>query len=242
MLFKKKCYITPGGESPALYSDLITEPHILIAGATGSGKSVLINSFIARLLMSASPATAELILIDPKRVELAPLKRLPHTVEYAAETEAAKIALQNAVQTMIKRYEIMSARGLKKWDGGHIYIIIDEYADLMITAKKAIEPLIIRIAQLGRAANIHLIIATQRPTREIIAGAIRVNIDCKIALHTATAQDSRNIIETRGAESLPRFGYCYKLNPDGLNAAKVPDISDRLPALIDYWTSKKCIA
>ena len=243
MLFKKpKTYITPGGEAPALYSQLISEPHLLIAGATGSGKSVLINSLIARLLMGSSPATAKLILIDPKKVELAALAKLPHCIGYADTAETAKIELTEAVNIMMSRYGDMRKRNLKNHDGDHIYIIIDEYADLMVQAKKSIEPLITRIVQLGRAANIHLIIATQRPTREVIAGAIRVNLDCKIALHTATAQDSRNIIEAKGAEALPRFGYGYILNPDGLNPYKLPDISDKLPGLINFWTSKNCIA
>ncbi len=243
MIFKRqKEYITPGGESPALYSQLINEPHVLIAGATGSGKSVLINSFVARLLMGASPASAKLILIDPKRVELAPLRSLPHCIGYANTAETAKIELIQAVDIMMRRYDEMSRQGVKNYAGAALYIIIDEYADLIVTSKKAIEPLITRIVQLGRAANVHLIVATQRPTREVIAGAIRVNLDCKIALHCATAQDSRNIIETKGAESLPRFGYGYILNPDGLQAVKIPAIDDKLPALVNYWTSKQCTA
>lgn len=235
-------YITPGGNAPRLYSDLLyNEPHILIAGATGSGKSILINSLLARLLMSDSPVKSKLILIDPKKVELSPLEKLPHTLKYADEPDTAAAALDFAVNLMLFRYSEMKKQGIKKYNGAPVYIVIDEYADLIVTNRKQIEPLITRLVQLGRAANIHLIIATQRPTREIIAGAIRVNLDCKIALHTATAQDSRNIINQTGAESLPRFGFAYILNSDGLQMQPVIDISEQLPALVNFWTSKKCI-
>lgn len=237
MFFKKVTYQTPGGEAPALYGNLLKEPHILIAGATGSGKSVLINSLLARLLMGSSPATAQLILIDPKKVELSSLKKLPHCIGYADDEKTAVIQLDYAVRIMMKRYQEMQKNGLKKHTGAAIYVVIDEYADLIITAKKAVEPLITRLSQLGRAANIHLIVATQRPTRDIIAGAVRVNLDCKIALHCATAQDSRNILTQSGAERLPRFGQAYILNPDGINLVEIPAIDDKLPALVSYWNS-----
>ena len=227
---------TPGGTSPAIYSEILQETHILIAGATGSGKSVLINSLVARLLMTESPARARLILIDPKRVELSPLKKLPHCISYANDPETARAALEQAVGLMMMRYSEMEIQGVKKYTGEAVYIIIDEYADLIVTSKKEIVPLVTRLAQLGRAANIHLIVATQRPTAEVIAGAIRVNLDCKIALHTARAQDSRNIIGEKGAELLPRYGFGIMLNAEKMQQIALPPIDEQLPALIDFYT------
>lgn len=241
LLQKQTTYTAPGGEAPKIYGDILTsEPHILIAGATGSGKSVLVNSLLARLIMGKTPASAQLILIDPKRVELFPLRSLPHCIGYADTPQGAAFELSKAVNLMNARYTQMQAQGVKNYQGAAVYIIIDEYADLIVTAKKQVEPLITRLIQLGRAANIHLIIATQRPTREVISGAIRVNLDCKIALHCATAQDSRNILGQTGAETLPRFGYCYMLNSDGLNCWELPPIDDKLPALVRWWTSPEC--
>lgn len=237
----KKYYKAPGGRAPALYGELLNnESHILIAGATGSGKSVLINSIIARALMEHTPATLQFILIDPKKVELNALRRLPHTLYYADETNTAAAALRAAIGIMEGRYKELQRSGAKKYAGPQIYIIIDEYADLMVTGRKQIEPLITRLIQLGRAAGIHLIIGTQRPTREVISGAIRVNLDCKIALHTATAQDSRNIININGAEALPRYGHAYILNADGLKQQPLPPLDEALPALIQFWTGSKC--
>lgn len=238
---KKKIWVTPGGQYPMVYEKILfSEPHVLIAGATGSGKSVLINSLLARLLMGASPAKAQLVLIDPKKVELNQLRRLPHCIGYADNETSASALLQSVVNVMMSRYVEMQDRGIKKYDGSDIYVIIDEYADLIVTNRKGIEPLVTRIVQLGRAANIHLIVATQRPTRDVISGAIRVNLDCKIALHTATAQDSRNIINQSGAETLPRFGNCFMLSSDGLSRYMLPPIDNILPDLISWWNSDRC--
>ena len=232
-------YITPGGKSPKIYSDLTTENHILIAGATGSGKSTLINSFIARLLMSNSPATAQFIFIDTKRIELYQYRKLPHTINYSDTPEKAINALNYAIKTMECRYNRMQKNGQKTTTEAHIYIFIDEYADLITTHKKQIEQLTTKIIQLGRAAGIHLIIGTQRPCREVITGTIKVNLDCKIALRTASAQDSRNIIGINGAECLPRFGCGIISNCEGIKHYELPML--RPDALIKYWNSKQCI-
>lgn len=231
-------YITPGGNCPRIYSELTQENHILIAGCTGSGKSTFINSFISRLLMENSPARLELVLIDLKKVELYQYKRLPHCLSYSDTAPAAVNALNAVLIEIDKRFNEMRKQGRKTTARPHIYIVIDEFADLIITAKKQIEPLITRISQIGRAAGVHLIIGTQRPTREIITGCIKVNFDCKIALRTATAQDSRNIIGVNGAENLPRYGAGIIARPGGIACYELPIIS---PApLVDYWTSRKC--
>lgn len=210
-----KKWNTPGGNAPGVILDMLKQPHLLIAGATGSGKSVLINTLIY-IALYHSPATIKFILIDPKRVELIDYKTLPHVIKYASEPAEIVAVLCYAVSLMERRFKEMQRRELKEYDGSHVYIIIDEFADLMTTQKRETMPLLIRLAQLGRAARVHLIVATQRPTRDIINGSIKVNMDSRVALRCPTAQDSRNIINIKGAETLPRYGYGYYLTPETL--------------------------
>jgi DNA segregation ATPase FtsK/SpoIIIE-like protein len=187
---------TPGGTAAAVCLDMLKQPHLLIAGSTGSGKSVLINSLIYTALYH-SPAAVRLILIDPKRVELVDYKPLPHCIRYASEPGDIGAALVYAVEVMEERYKRMQSARQKKSTEQDIFVIVDEFADFMITQKRETIPQIIRLAQLGRAANLHLILATQRPTRDIINGQIKVNLDSRVALRCPTGQDSRNIINTR---------------------------------------------
>ena len=226
------------GYTPDLCRDILKQPHSLIAGATGSGKSVLINALIYTALYQ-HPNRCRFILIDPKRVELMQYKQLPHTIKYASEPADILKALNLAVQIMENRFRAMQAQGQKKTAEGNLYIIIDEFADLMTTQKHSTTPQICRIAQLGRAAGVHLIIATQRPTKDIITGQIKVNIDCRVALRCPTAQDSRNIINYKGAELLPRYGMGYYLTPETMRPElwEIPIIEDdAIKKIIEYWT------
>ena len=163
----RKQWRTPGGTASAICLNMLEQPHLLIAGSTGSGKSVLINSLIYTALFK-SPNQCKFILIDPKRVELVEYKQLPHTISHNSELPDILEALQTAIGLMENRYKLMQRQRLKKSNAADIYIIIDEYVDLVIQSKKQVERYIIRLSQLGRAANIHLILATQRPTRDII--------------------------------------------------------------------------
>lgn len=208
-----KQWKTPPGMAVSSLMDMLQQPHLLIAGSTGSGKSVLINSLVYTALYYA-PTEKQILLIDPKRVELFEFLRLPHCIGYASEPDQITNALAWAVSLMEYRFNIMRAEQLKKSREPDIYIIIDEFADLIITSKKRVLPLLSRLTQLGRAANIHTILATQRPTRDIISGQIKVNVDARVALRCPTAQDSRNIINVKGAESLPRYGFGYYLTPE----------------------------
>lgn len=220
---------------------MLKQPHLLIAGSTGSGKSVLINSLIYTALYK-SPNKCKFILIDPKRVELIDYKPLPHTISYSSEIPDILKALQYSVELMEKRYKQMQRQRIKKSNDADIYIIIDEYADLVIQAKKQVEPYIIRLSQLGRAANIHLILATQRPTRDIVTGAIKVNLDSRVALRCSTAQDSRNVLDVKGAENLPRYGYAYYKTPEGLKLISIPMINqEELVNRVKWWTNQKSI-
>jgi S-DNA-T family DNA segregation ATPase FtsK/SpoIIIE len=219
---------------------MLKQPHLLIAGSTGSGKSVLINSLIYTALYKP-PTVCGFILIDPKRVELNQYRPLPHCLRYASEPDEIAATLAAAVALMDDRYKALQAQGLKEWDGGHIYIIIDEFADLMTTQKRNTLPQLQRLAQLGRAAHLHLIAATQRPTKDIINGQIKVNMDSRLALRCPTAQDSRNIINTKGAETLPRYGFGYYLTPETMTPQLIhipytspPDIANR----VKWWTDQ----
>ena len=225
---------------PRLCLDILNQPHVLIAGATGSGKSVLINSLIYTALFSG-PSKKQLILIDPKRVELADYKALPHTIRYASEPFEIVKALTLAIGIMERRYKHMQKRRQRKSNEADIYIIVDEFADLMTTQKRETLPLLCRLAQLGRAANLHLILATQRPTSDIINGQIKVNIDARLALRCPTAQDSRNIIHEKGAELLPRYGQGYYLTPETMTpvAVCIPYIDpDAINSIVAYWNPK----
>lgn len=237
----RKQWRMPGGTAAAVCLDMLKQPHLLIAGATGSGKSVLINSLIYTALYN-SPNRYRFVLIDPKRVELIDYKPLPHTISYNSEIPDILEALQAAIDLMEDRYKLMQRQRIKKSKAADIFIIIDEYADLIVQAKKQVEHNIIRLSQLGRAANIHLILATQRPTRDIITGAIKVNLDSRVALRCPSPQDSRNIIDIKGAETLPRYGYGYYRTAAGLELINIPLTEPaELASRVKWWTNQKNI-
>lgn len=229
-------YTTPSGQVYTLYKDMLTQTHFLIAGAAGSGKSVIINGIIHTALYH-SPATVGFILIDPKRVELSEYRHLPHCLRYASEPADMLNALCYAMELTEGRYKAMQRQGVRKFDGGDVYVIIDEFADLMTTQKRAVTPLIQRLCQIGRAASVHVIAATQCPIAAVIPTPIKCNFDARVGLRTRSAQDSRNIIGKPGLEYLPRYGQGYYMTPDGEHLYNIPMIEDADRArLIDYWT------
>ena len=221
-------------------ADMLSRPHLLIGGTTGSGKSVLINDLMYTALMRP-PTMASFVLIDPKRVELKDYRNLPHTIAYASEPDDIVATLQTVVKAMDDRFKDMEARDQKVTDYSDVYVVIDEFADLITTSKKQVLPLLCRIAQLGRAAKIHLIMATQRPTRDIITGQIKVNIDARVALRCPTAQDSRNIMNLNGAERLPQYGQGYYLTPESNMPTlyEIPYIPEAdIRERIAYWMTQ----
>ena len=239
---RKKTYRTPTGNVYTLFSDMAAQPHLLVAGATGSGKSVVINGIIYNLLHTG-PAENAFILIDPKRVELSQYRNVPHCIRYASEPSDMIQALQDALTITEQRYREMQHKGIRKYDGGNVYVIIDELADLMTTQKRAVQPLIQRLAQIGRAARVHIIAATQCPLATVIPTAISVNFDARVGLRTRNAQDSRNILGYAGCEQLPRYGQAYYMTPEGITLYNVPMYSDSaISDLVSWWTGRRCIA
>ena len=232
----KKRYKTPGGTFYTIYRDMLTQPHLLVAGATGSGKSVVINGIIHTALLE-SPAKYQFVLIDPKRVELAEYRKLPHVIRYASEPAEMIQALNYAMEITENRYKEMRRKHLRKYEGPAVYVIIDELADLMTTNRKQVQPLIQRLAQIGRAASVHIIAATQCPLSAVIPTPIKVNFDARVALRTRSAQDSRNILGLKGCELLPRYGEGYYMTPDGLTKYIIPMYADaERQRIIKYWS------
>ena len=200
-----------------IVGDIGKLPHVLIAGTTGSGKSVCTNSLIISLLYKSSPDDVRFIMVDPKMVELAPYNGIPHLlIPVVTDPKKAAGALQWAVYEMMKRYKAFSEVGVKKLeeynvlaakreDLNHmasVVVVIDELADLMLVAAKEVEESICRVAQMGRAAGMHLVIATQRPSADVITGLMKANIPSRIAFAVASSLESRIILDTTGAEKL----------------------------------------
>lgn len=205
--------------------DLEKMPHLLIAGSTGSGKSVCINSIIVALLYNNAPADLRLLLVDPKRVELTCYNGIPHLLSpVITEVDKTVSALKWAVWEMERRYKMFSDQGKRNITAynmapgpegkmPYIVIIIDELADLMATSAKEVEGSIVRLAQMARATGIHLVIATQRPSVDVLTGLIKANISARIAFATASQVDSRTILDLSGAEKLLGFGDMLFISP-----------------------------
>lgn len=242
-----RSYVTPGGRVYDPFLSLASRPHLLIAGATGSGKSVALNGILASLLMTESPVTVRFCLIDPKKVELIQYADLPHTVRYASEMSDIIRALQWAAEETDRRFSVMQKARVKDYDGSALYVIVDELADLMTSAKNETLPLLQKLAAIGRAAKVHVIACSQNIMAQTIPTVLRCNFSAVLGLRTATAQQSRFLISVPGCEKLPdpkREGKGYGFLRDGADLDKLyvykysdPVLSD----LIDWWTSAKCI-
>lgn len=237
-------YTTPSGETYTLFTDILRQPHTLIAGCQGSGKSVVINGLIDTLMYRApfdQDGGAQMVLIDPKRVELAAYKDLPHTLAHAAgfNPDAWLKALNSAIRIMDARYAYMEKKGLKKYDRGDLYVIIDEWANVYKNGGKDAYKAVLRLTSEGRAAKVHLIMATQVPKANIIPTEIRENFDSRICLRTANAIQSRVIMEDNGCESLPRYGQGFYVNPEGTELYNIPYVQqDELDRNIAWWSEQ----
>ena len=238
-----------------IVGDMTKMPHLLIAGATGQGKSVCINALIASMLMQKTPAQLRLMLIDPKRVEMSAYNGLPHLmVPVLVEPHQAAAALRWAVAEMDRRYKLLSAIGVRNIQGynekavvssakplPYVVIVVDELADLMMVAAGEVEELICRIAQLARAVGIHLIVATQRPSTDIITGLIKANIPSRIAFAVGSQVDSRVILDSGGAEKLLGRGDMLYQPVDAGQPARIQGafVSDKeVDAIVGWWKAQ----
>jgi S-DNA-T family DNA segregation ATPase FtsK/SpoIIIE len=242
-------------------ADLATMPHLLIAGSTGSGKSVAINAMIMSLLFRTTPAQVRLILVDPKRVELGMYEGIPHLLTpIITEPKLAANALRNAVREMERRLKLLASRSVRNIDQYNklfegsmpslfeeeedneplpfIVIIIDELADLMMLDRANVEESITRLAQMARAVGIHLVLATQRPSVDVITGLIKANVPTRMSFRLATKVDSRTILDTNGAEALLGRGDMLFLPPgtSRLMRLHAPYVSEKeTAAVVEFW-------
>lgn len=234
-------------------ADLAAMPHLLIAGATGSGKSVMINALLTSLLYRNAPADMKLILVDPKRVELGLYNDIPHLLTpVIVEPEKCISALKWAVAEMERRYKLladMGNRNIVEYNGAHkgeampyIVIVIDELADLMVLAAADVETLIVRLAQMARAVGIHLVLATQRPSVDVITGIIKANIPARLAFSVASQIDSRTILDQMGAEKLLGKGDMLFSSPEYIKPRRIQGVfidDKETKALTDYLRSAR---
>jgi DNA segregation ATPase FtsK/SpoIIIE, S-DNA-T family len=245
-------------------ADLATMPHVLIAGSTGSGKSVAINAMIMSVLYKATPQQVRMILVDPKRVELGMYEGIPHLfTPIITEPKLAANALRNAVREMERRLKLLASRSVRNIDQynklfdhqtpslfeqgeeeqplPHIIIIIDELADLMMLDKANVEEAITRLAQMARAVGIHLVLATQRPSVDVITGLIKANVPTRVSFRLATKVDSRTILDSNGAEALLGRGDMLFLPPgtSRLQRLHAPFVTEKeIADVVAFWKNQ----
>ncbi len=235
-------------------ADLGKMPHVLIAGATGSGKSVCVNALICSILMKATPRDVKFIMIDPKRVEMVQYKGIPHLLcEVIVEPEQAVNALKWTVGTMEGRYHEFAQRGVRNIAAynealrpgeprmPYIVVVIDELADLMMVSAYEVEATITRIAQLARATGIHLVVATQRPSVQVITGLIKANIPSRIAFAMTSGVDSRTILDANGAEDLLGRGDMLYQPIDAPRAVRLQGVlvtDNEIEELSHHWKAQ----
>ena len=233
-------------------TDLAGLPHILIAGATGSGKSVCINSIVASLLFTKPPDQLRVLMVDPKRVELTPFNGIPHLIApVIVDVDKVNPALRAMMREMFLRYKLMEDIGTRNIAGynakskekmPYLVLIVDELADLMMVGGFEIEQNLVRLAQLGRATGIHLVLATQRPSVNVVTGLLKANIPARVAFAVASQVDSRVILDTVGAEKLLGRGDMLLLNNDSPKSRRVQGTlvyDEEVDRLVDFWTNQK---
>ena len=241
-----------GTGNQSVHCDLSKLPHLLVAGATGSGKSVCINSIISGFLMKKTPEELRFVMIDPKRVELTPYNGIPHllTDPIVEPSEAVK-SLKLMIEEMTLRFKILESNNSKnisiynsknKVEMPHIVVIVDELADLMLSASSEVEKLLVRLAQLGRATGIHLIVATQRPSVDVVTGLIKANFPSRISFSVTSQIDSRTIIDSPGAEKLLGKGdmlFAPVDNPTPTRAQGIWISDQDIDRIVSHWKNQE---
>ncbi len=240
-----------GSGGDPMMADLAKMPHTLVAGATGSGKSVCMNTIVTGLLMSKTPMEVRMVMIDPKRVELTPYQGIPHLyAPVIVDPETAVKALKSLVKEMMDRFEMLEKAGVKNIVSfnernvvkmPYLVLLVDELADLMLTSSNEVEQLLVRLAQLGRATGVHLVVATQRPSVDVVTGLIKANFPSRISFAVGSQVDSRTILDAVGADKLLGKGdMLYKpidlSQPVRVQGAFLAE--DEIESVIDFWLER----
>ena len=239
------------GGSPVVL-DLASLPHMLIAGATGSGKSVCINSIVASFLLTKTPEQLRILMVDPKRVELTPFNGIPHLVgPVIVDAEEVNTALRGLIREMLARYKLMEEIGARNIEGYNkrakekmpfLVLIVDELADLMMVGGFEVEQNLVRLAQLGRATGIHLVLATQRPSVNVVTGLLKANIPARAAFAVASQVDSRVILDAVGAEKLLGKGDMLLLHNESPKPSRVQGTlvyDQEIDHMVEFWLSQE---
>jgi S-DNA-T family DNA segregation ATPase FtsK/SpoIIIE len=232
--------------------DLAALPHMLIAGATGSGKSVCINSIVASFLLTKTPEQLRILMVDPKRVELTPFNGIPHLVgPVIVDAEEVNTALRGLIREMLGRYKLMEEIGARNIDGYNkrskvkmpfLVLIVDELADLMMVGGFEVEQNLVRLAQLGRATGIHLVLATQRPSVNVVTGLLKANIPARAAFAVASQVDSRVILDAVGAEKLLGKGDMLLLHNESPKPSRVQGTlvyDQEIDHMVEFWLNQE---
>ena len=233
----------PAGETYVRqFKEMFEAPHLLIGGETGSGKSTVLNGLLLAAIATKSPSEAMFYLVDTKEVELTQYKDLPHTISVITEAAEVPSLLAKVCAYMQKEYHRMAEVGIRKSDATHIYIIIDEIADLMISQyAREIKRGLQRILQKGRACNIHIIACTQSPSRKTLPAEVVINFTNRVALHCASAIESRQILNEKGAENIMGYGtILYKAPMQGIQELSgIPCYSDEeIARRVGFWVKQ----
>ena len=238
------------GGSPVVL-DLASLPHVLIAGATGSGKSVCINSIVASFLLTKTPDQLRILMVDPKRVELTPFNGIPHLIgPVIVDAEEVNTSLRGLIREMLNRYKLMEESGARNIDGynkrakdkmPYLVLIVDELADLMMVGGFEVEQNLVRLAQLGRATGIHLVLATQRPSVNVVTGLLKANVPARVAFAVASQVDSRVILDSIGAEKLLGKGDMLLLHNESPKPSRVQGTlvyDHEIDQMVEFWTGQ----
>ena len=230
-----KTFTSLNGSSWQVCDDLLKEYHVIIGGTTGSGKSTFLQSILYSALIH-SPAKYQFLFIDLKRVELSQYKALPHALGYATEIDQTIKYFDQIIKLIEKRFTEMESRKVREYPGNHIWIVIDELADLMQQAPEKITSQLVKIMRLGRAAHVHVLACTQSPNRRCLPAEICQNTTAAVALRCRSAIESRQIIGVSGAEKLPEYGRGIIWNAHGIKPVYVPlTPSESLLKRITAW-------
>lgn len=241
---RQKYWENPGGMRYWLFAeDYLNDPgHLLIAGTTGSGKSVAIDDILWTMTAVRTPGSARYLLIDPKRVSLKKWNDTPFSLGYASENRQIIRAMDYAINLMMDRFKEMDRQGVDIYQGPAVYVVIDELGDLMTTCRREFLPRAQRLLQLGRAAKVFCIMGSQSPSRKVLCAELLINVTHRLGLRCKSAIESRQVIGMPGCESLPRYGQGYWDDPNGTKLITVPmtsrsDIEER----VRWWSKRKAV-